>query len=126
MQGLNSAVAQGVTVPASVLPAEKGETTSVRITRRRLRWKTVAYTVSIAIWLALFLDGYSYYSTPYAERPHHADYRELRPAGPRGLLFGIVGASMMVLMLVPLSPQRSGKFQPPGFAPSDRVEPDEG
>jgi len=99
VQGLNSAVAQGVTVPVSVLPADKGETTTVRNARRRLRWKTVAYTVSIAIWLALFLDGYSYYSTPYAERPHHADYRELRPAGPRGLLFGIVGASMMVLML---------------------------
>jgi hypothetical protein len=53
----------------------------------------------LTIWLALLIDGYSYYTAPYLERPHHADYRELRPAGSRGLLFGIVGASMMILML---------------------------
>jgi len=58
------------------------------------------YTVSLATILLLFFNGYSYYSTPLAERPHHPDYRELRPAGELGLLYGITGASMMVIMLV--------------------------
>jgi hypothetical protein len=65
----------------------------------RRRIQIVVYTVSLIAWLVLLFDGYSYYTTPLTERPHHADYRELRPAGSRGLLFGIVGASMMVLML---------------------------
>jgi hypothetical protein len=67
--------------------------------RARSRWKAVAYSISLAVWLLFFIDGYNYYTTPYGERPHHEDYRELRPAGARGLLFGIVGATMMVLML---------------------------
>jgi hypothetical protein len=60
----------------------------------------VLYIVSLALVAWLVIDGYSYYSTPYSERPHHADYRELRPAGHRGLVYGIVGSSMMILMLV--------------------------
>jgi hypothetical protein len=70
-----------------------------RAVRIRRRLKTVVYAISFVAWLALLIDGYSYYTTPYLERPHHEDYRDLRPAGSRGLLFGIVGASMMVLML---------------------------
>lgn len=65
----------------------------------RRRIKPIAYTFTLVAWLACLVDGYSYYTTPIAERPHHADYRELRPAGSRGLLFGIIGASMMILML---------------------------
>jgi len=72
---------------------------AVRPNRRRLRLKIFAYAASLAVLLAFFADGYSYYTTPLSARPHHADYRALRPAGSRGLLFGIVGASMMVLML---------------------------
>lgn len=64
------------------------------------RWvKAIAYALTLCAWLVCLVDGYSYYTTPFSERPHHADYRELRPAGSRGLLFGIVGASMIVLML---------------------------
>ncbi len=60
----------------------------------------VVYLLTIVIIAMLFIDGYSYYQTPYLERPHHPDYREFRPAGSRGLLYGFIGASMMVLMLV--------------------------
>lgn len=78
-----------------------GETATVglRSQRQRRMVKALCYAVAFTILLVFFIDGYDYYTTPIAERPHHADYRQLRPAGERGLLFGIVGASMMVLML---------------------------
>ena len=67
--------------------------------RSSLVWRAL-YILSFLLICWLLIDGFSYYATPYAERPHHEDYRALRPAGSRGLVFGIVGSSMMVLMLV--------------------------
>jgi len=58
------------------------------------------YLLSLGLLIWCFADGYSYYTTPFAQRPHHPDYRALRPAGSRGLIYGITGASMMILMLV--------------------------
>ncbi len=58
------------------------------------------YFVSLGILIWLFTSGYSYYTTPLAQRPHHPDYRILRPAGSHGLIYGITGGSMMILMLV--------------------------
>lgn len=81
------------------IPASSVESSAGRSTRIRRGLKLIVYSVSLVVWLALLIDGYSYYTTPYLERPHHEDYRALRPAGSRGLLFGIVGASMMLLML---------------------------
>lgn len=60
----------------------------------------VIYTVSLALLAWFLIEGYSYYSTPYIERPHHEDYRSLRPAGTTGLLFGYAGSAMMILMLI--------------------------
>ncbi len=69
--------------------------------QRQHRWVSwCIYLISICLLTWLFVDGASYYLTPYNERPFHPDYRELRPAGSRGLMFGIIGASMMVLMLI--------------------------
>lgn len=61
---------------------------------------TLFYLLALAVVAWLIYDGYSYYSTPYTDRPHHEDYRTLRPAGTRGLLYGYLGAGMMILMLV--------------------------
>jgi uncharacterized protein YihD (DUF1040 family) len=58
------------------------------------------YVVSFCLLIWFFISGFSYYTTPYAQRPHHPLYRVFRPAGSEGLLFGIVGASMMILMLI--------------------------
>ncbi len=66
--------------------------------RRILPW--AIYLLSFVILIALFVEAYSYYSTPYAERPRHEDYRVFKPAGSRGLTYGIVGSAMMLLMLV--------------------------
>jgi len=60
----------------------------------------LAWLVSAALLIWLLVDGYSYYATPYVDRPHHPDYRIFRPAGTMGLLFGYAGAAMMVLMLI--------------------------
>lgn len=68
--------------------------------RRRSLLLWTAYIVGLASILFLLANGLSFYTAPYAGRPHHPDYRLLRPAGSRGLLYGIVGMSMMVLMLV--------------------------
>ena len=68
--------------------------------RRRSLLLRTAYVVGLASILFLLADGLSFYATPYAGRPHHPDYRILRPAGSQGLLYGIVGTAMMVLMLV--------------------------
>lgn len=66
------------------------------------------YSISLAVILALFVYGYSYYTTPLKERPHHSDYRELRPAGKLGLIYGIIGSAMMIIMLVYTIRKRTG------------------
>jgi len=58
------------------------------------------YLISFALLAWFFIDGYSYYTAPYADRPHHPQYSLFRPAGTYGLSYGIAGAAMMVLMLV--------------------------
>ena len=58
------------------------------------------YVVSLALIVALLVNGYDYYTTPYAARPRHTDYATLRPAGTLGVIFGIAGAAMMSLMLL--------------------------
>ena len=60
--------------------------------------KRVLFGLSLVLIIAFIVDGYSYYATPLIDRPHHADYRTLRPAGSRGLIFGLTGTAMMVAM----------------------------
>ncbi len=68
-------------------------------TRWRIFWGIVYFLAAVAIvWF--FVHGHSYYSTPLADRPHHPDYRQLRPAGMTGLGYGVVGSVMMIVMLV--------------------------
>ncbi len=54
-------------------------------------------------FVAIFLylrEGWPYYSTPLLERPRHEDFWALKPGGTRGHALGIVGSSLMVVMLV--------------------------
>jgi hypothetical protein len=54
-----------------------------------------------AIALAHYLsEGWSYYTTPLIERPHHPQFWSLKPGGTLGRAFGIVGASLMTVMLL--------------------------
>ena len=56
------------------------------------------YLVSLAGLAYLAWKGSSYYLTPLAERPRHEAYWALKPGGTLGNLYGVVGASLMVIM----------------------------
>jgi hypothetical protein len=60
----------------------------------------IVWIASLAVvgWLAW--TGSDYYQTSLAERPRHEAYWELKPGGTQGHAMGIVGSSMMVVMLV--------------------------
>lgn len=48
----------------------------------------------------LFVAGIDYYSLPLDQRPHHPDFRSLRPAGTVGHGLGIVGGLQVLLLLL--------------------------
>jgi hypothetical protein len=58
------------------------------------------YLLSAAAVLALFVGGAGFYRTPLLERAHHAGYWQWKAGGSVGHKLGIVGSSMMVLMLL--------------------------
>lgn len=58
------------------------------------------YVASLCVLAYLAYLGKDYYLTPLAQRPRHPLYWTLKPGGELGLLYGIAGASMMVLMLL--------------------------
>ena len=57
------------------------------------------YAVSLAAIFFYLREGWSYYSTPLIERPRHNDFWALKPGGSLGHTLGIVGSSLMVIML---------------------------
>lgn len=52
--------------------------------------------VAVVGWTVL--QGWDFYATPLAERPHHQDFRQFRPAGPVGHWLGVVGSAMILLL----------------------------
>ncbi len=58
------------------------------------------YAVSLAAIFLYLREGWPYYSTPLIERPHHEGFWRLKPGGSLGHAFGIIGSSLMVVMLV--------------------------
>lgn len=59
-----------------------------------------AYALLLGLILFFLIRGLSYYLTPLHMRPHHGDYRLLKPAGSWGLRFGIAGTLMMTCLLL--------------------------
>jgi hypothetical protein len=60
----------------------------------------LAHLLSGAAVLALLAAGTDFYRTPLLERAHHEGYWQWKAGGSVGHKLGIVGASMMVLMLL--------------------------
>jgi len=58
------------------------------------------YALSIGVVLLLFAEGFDFYRTPLLERAHHPGYWQWKAGGSIGQKLGIVGSSMMVLMLL--------------------------
>jgi len=46
------------------------------------------------------ITGWDFYATAYVDRPHHEDFRDLRPAGFIGHGLGILGTLMVLLLLL--------------------------
>jgi hypothetical protein len=58
------------------------------------------YIISFAVILYFVIDGFSYYTSPYHDRPRSEDYGLLKPSGTRGHALGILGSAMMIFMLL--------------------------
>jgi hypothetical protein len=58
------------------------------------------YAASFCAVAYLFVRGSDYYLTPLRERAHHPGYWDFKAGGHVGRTLGIVGSSMMVLMLL--------------------------
>jgi len=98
-------------VPQTLMATEKIEIPQKRT--QSMAHKVIVWILYLASFGALawfFIDGYSFYLTPLADRVHHPDYRLLRSAGNQGLIFGYVGAGMMILMLIYTIGKRTAFF----------------
>jgi len=60
-------------------------------------WTLALVTAGLVVWVVLV--GWDYYGTPLADRPHHEDFRDMRPAGRVGHGIGILGSAMVLLLL---------------------------
>jgi hypothetical protein len=58
------------------------------------------YATAFVAIAHLAWEGLSYYATPLIDRPRHEDFWSLKPGGSRGHLYGVIGSSLMVIMLV--------------------------
>jgi hypothetical protein len=61
---------------------------------------TILYVAAGAFVLVAFARGFDFYRTPLLERAHHEGYWQWKAGGSVGHRLGIVGSSMMVLMLL--------------------------
>lgn len=84
------------------MPAQQTETLELQTKSKLTIFKIllrILYIISFIVYFYYAFDGFNYYKAPYNERPHHEDYRNLRPAGFRSHAFGIIGSAMMLFML---------------------------
>jgi len=81
------------------IPTDRQTVTAASERRLGDRVLALLYVLSFGglAWLTWY--GWDYYSTPLIERPHHALYWSLKPGGSLGRLYGVVGASLMTLMM---------------------------
>jgi hypothetical protein len=54
-------------------------------------------SVALTLWVLTGLGGWHYYTTPLSVRGYEAAHRLLRPSGPIGQTFGVIGAAMMLV-----------------------------
>jgi hypothetical protein len=65
----------------------------------RIAW-TAAYLSGFAVVGAILASGLDFYRTPLLERAHHEGYWAWKAGGSIGHTLGVVGSSMMLLMLL--------------------------
>ncbi len=68
---------------------------------RFFKWFMIAlYVVTGAILIYFFIDGFDYYRLPINQRLRHPDYGILKPGGFRSHGLGIIGSTMMLMLLL--------------------------
>ncbi|MDH3402217.1 MAG: hypothetical protein OES32_02300 [Acidobacteriota bacterium] len=80
-------------------PQTRRRTASLPKTYQRNWGLAVLYALSLVTFGLLVAYGWDYYTTPLVERPHHPQYWDLKPGGSLGRTYGIIGASLMTLMM---------------------------
>lgn len=79
-------------------------------------WYSVYIGVLVAVGFSVFVFlmwwGYSYYATSLTERPFHPRHGELKPSGPYGHGFGIVGTLMILVGVFTYIGRKKRKFLP--------------
>jgi len=69
-------------------------------------------SVVVSAWILFWLPGWSYYRTPVAERGYHPAHALLRPSGPYGQTFGVVGTALMLVPALYMLRKRLGRRGP--------------
>lgn len=64
------------------------------------------------VFVFLMWTGYSYYATPFTERPFHEQHGALKPSGPFGHGFGILGTLMILVGVFSYIGRKRNKFLP--------------
>lgn len=61
---------------------------------------TILYLLALSAIVWYLYHGWDFYLTTFSERPHHQDYRLLKPGSFRSHGFGVLGSFMMILLLI--------------------------
>lgn len=54
-------------------------------------------SAALTAWILVGLGGWTYYGTPLTVRGYAASHAVLRPSGPAGQTFGVIGTAMMLM-----------------------------
>ena len=80
------------------------------------RWLFLLYAAGFAVVLAIAAHGADFYRTPLVERARHEGYWQWKAGGSIGHKLGVVGSSMMLLMLLYSVRKRAGFLRRAGTA----------
>ena len=81
----------------AALPARPSVRASARPSAR-IRY--TLYTLFFTVWAALFAYGFGYYRLGFGDRLRSPAHTQLRPSGELGLLYGYIGAAILLLLLL--------------------------
>lgn len=78
--------------------------------RRGIRF-TLTLSVALVVASVLLWRAWDYYILPVGERAGHPEFRQLRPNGETGMLYGVVGTALIFTNLLYLARRRLAGFQ---------------
>lgn len=86
--------------PARAVAAVPSRPRPITWTRPSARVRYSLYIIFFGIWTTLFAYGFHYYSLGLADRLRSPSHGQLRPSGELGLLYGYIGAAVLLLLLL--------------------------